>query len=73
MVETNKSKTVAGILGILLGSFGVHKFYMGNEGKGLVYLFFCWTGIPTLIGLVEGITYLCDSDERFASKLRYNS
>lgn len=44
-----------GLLGILLGGFGVHKFYAGKIGMGVLYLLFCWTCIPAIIGLVEGI------------------
>lgn len=66
-----KSKTTAGILGILLGSFGAHKFYLGKTGKGILYLVFSWTGIPGLIGLIEGIKYLTMSEDEFNAK--YNS
>ena len=63
-----KSKTVAGILGILLGGIGVHKFYMRQPIWGVAYILFCWTGIPALVGLIEGILYLVMSDENFAAK-----
>jgi TM2 domain-containing membrane protein YozV len=63
-----KSKTTAGILGILVGGFGIHKFYLGKIGLGIVYLLFCWTGIPSLIGLIEGILYLTKTDEEFQRK-----
>lgn len=65
-----KSKVVAGVLAILLGALGVHKFYLGKIGQGIVYLLFCWTGIPGIIGLIEGIIYLVKSDEEF--NLLYN-
>jgi TM2 domain-containing membrane protein YozV len=61
-----KNKVAAGILGILLGSFGAHKFYLGKIGQGILYLIFSWTGIPGIIGLIEGIIYLTKSDEEFA-------
>ena len=63
-----KSKTVAGVLGILLGGIGVHKFYLGKVGMGILYLLFCWTGIPAVIGLIEGIMYLCSNEENFQLK-----
>lgn len=63
-----KSKTTAGVLGILLGGVGAHKFYLGKTGKGIIYLLFCWTGIPGIIGLVEGIQYLAGSEESFQAK-----
>lgn len=62
------NKIVAVILAILLGGLGAHKFYLGQVGLGLLYLFFCWTGIPSIIGLIEGIVYLTLSDEQFAAK-----
>jgi TM2 domain-containing membrane protein YozV len=63
-----KSRVVAGILGILLGNFGAHKFYLGKIGMGILYLVFFWTGIPGIIGLIEGILYLVKSDEEFQAK-----
>lgn len=63
-----KSKVAAGILGIFLGGIGVHKFYLGKIGTGLVYLLFCWTGIPAVVGFIEGIMYLCSNDENFQLK-----
>ncbi|PXF20558.1 MAG: hypothetical protein CXX72_04745 [Methanobacteriota archaeon] len=64
----DKSKVVAGILGILLGSFGIHKFYLGSIGKGILFLLFCWTGIPGLIGLIQGIIYLTEDEGKFHSR-----
>ena len=63
-----KNKIVAGILGILLGGWGIHKFYMGKVGAGILYLLFFWTGIPTIIGLIEGIMYLISDDQTFYRK-----
>lgn len=63
-----KSKIVAGILGIFLGGIGIHKFYMGKIGMGILYLLFCWTGIPAIVGFIEGIVYLCSNDENFQLK-----
>jgi TM2 domain-containing membrane protein YozV len=65
------NKIPAGICGILLGSLGIHKFILGYTGAGLVMLLVtiltCGiAGVVThLIGLIEGIIYLCKSDEEF--------
>jgi TM2 domain-containing membrane protein YozV len=67
-MQGTKSRITAGILAILLGDFGIHKFYLGKIGQGIVYLIFCWTGIPAIIGLVEGILYLLMKDEEFTQK-----
>ncbi|WP_135663900.1 TM2 domain-containing protein [Halorhabdus rudnickae] len=57
-------QVAAGILAILLGGLGVHKFYQGNTRNGVLYLCFFWTTIPALLGLVEGILMLvADEDE----------
>lgn len=64
----SKSKTVAGLLAIFLGGLGVHKFYLGKTGLGILYLVFCWTWIPEVVGIIEGIIYLCSSDESFYYK-----
>ena len=63
-----KNKIVAGLLGIFLGGLGIHKFYLGKIGQGIVYILFCWTFIPALIGFIEGIVYLCSNDENFQLK-----
>lgn len=63
-----KSKIAAGVLGILLGGLGIHKFYLGKVGQGIVYLLFCWTFVPEVIGFIEGIIYLCSNDHNFQVK-----
>lgn len=58
-----KSRTTAGILGIFLGGFGVHRFYLGYTGIGIaqiaVTIFTC--GLGALWGTIEGIMILVDS------------
>jgi len=67
-VEGNKNKIVAGVFALFLGGIGIHKFYLGKNGQGVLYLLFCWTLIPSIIALVEGIIYLIMSDEEFERK-----
>lgn len=65
------SKVAAGICGILLGGFGVHKFILGYTGTGLIMLLIsvltCGIGygVMHIIGLIEGIVYLTKTDEEF--------
>ncbi|AEY65443.1 TM2 domain-containing protein [Clostridium sp. BNL1100] len=63
-----KNKIVAGLLAIFLGGLGIHKFYMGKIGKGILYLLFSWTFIPSFIAFIEGIVYLCSNDHNFQVK-----
>ena len=62
------SRLAAALFAILLGGIGIHKFYLGRVGWGIVYLIFFWTGIPMIVGIIEGIVYLTMSDEAFAAK-----
>jgi len=58
----------AGLLAILLGSFGVHKFYQGNTRNGVLYLCFFWTTVPGLLGVVEGILMLVADDREYRER-----
>ena len=63
--QENK-KVLAGIMGILFGSLGIHKFILGYTQEGIIQIVlnvFC--GLGGLIGLIEGIIYLTKSDEDF--------
>ena len=66
-MENQKSKLVAGLLGILLGSLGVHNFYLGFTGKAIAQLLITVLscGILSVVsaiwGLIEGIQYLTGS------------
>lgn len=65
-----KNKIVAALLAILLGGIGVHKFYLGQTFKGVLSIIFCWTYIPSILGLIEGIMILCSNDENFQIKYK---
>jgi TM2 domain-containing membrane protein YozV len=72
--NTGKDKIAAGLMAILLGSLGIHLFYLGKTGWGLVFLlgtlFTCGMAavITGTIGLVQGIMYLCANDYDFQQK-----
>ncbi len=65
---TSKSKTVAALLAIFLGSFGAHRFYLRSYGLGIIYLLFCWTLIPGILGVIEGMRYLLMDEDDFFEK-----
>ena len=76
-----EKKLAAGLCGILLGGFGVHKFILGYQNEGIIMLvgylaaivitmITCGIGfplmlIPAVVGIIEGIMYLTKSDEEF--------
>lgn len=67
--EGAEKKMVAGILGILLGGLGIHKFYLGYTKEGIIQIVvtIVTCGIGALVGLIEGIMYLLKSDEEFVA------
>ncbi len=71
--QENK-KMLAGILAIILGSLGIHKFILGYTKEGVIMLVLGLLGIFTcgitssiswIVGIIEGIMYLTKSDEEF--------
>ncbi len=64
-----RSPIAAGLLAILLGTFGAHKLYNGSWGWGILYIVLSCTGIPPILGVIEGILYLVDPG---AYDRRYN-
>lgn len=58
-----KSKITAGVLGILLGGLGVHRFYLGYTGIGIaqIVVTIFTLGIGSLWGFIEGILILTGS------------
>ncbi len=53
MSASRKSDVAAILLAFFLGSFGAHRFYLRQNGWGVLYLLFCWTFIPHLVSFVE--------------------
>jgi TM2 domain-containing membrane protein YozV len=66
-VPQENKKVLAGVLAIVLGGLGVHKFILGYTQEGIIQLILgvVTCGIGGVIGLVEGIIYLTKSDEEF--------
>lgn len=56
-----KQKLVAGLLGIFLGAWGVHQFYLGDNKKGIIRIIVTVVtcGIGGIWGFIEGILILC--------------
>jgi TM2 domain-containing membrane protein YozV len=63
--DVGNTKMVAGILALLLGGWGIHKFYLGNTTTGIIQLLLGFVCIGSVIGWIEGILYLTKSNEDF--------
>lgn len=80
--KEQSKRVISGVLAILLGSLGVHKFVLGYTTEGIVMLllsvvgFFLTCGISTwamgIVSFIEGIIYLTKSDEEFVSEYQIN-
>lgn len=68
VVKSDKSRLAAGLLGILLGWIGVHRFYLGNIGIGIIQIIvtFITFGIGGLWGFIEGIIIIAGGNWRDA-------
>tara|TARA_R110002072_G_scaffold22615_1_gene79196 strand:+ start:15330 stop:15719 length:390 start_codon:yes stop_codon:yes gene_type:complete len=84
--STENKKIIAGILAIVLGAFGIHKFILGYNKEGIILLVASLIGVVTtciiigsfilmatgIVGLIEGIIYLTKSDEEFYETYQAN-
>ena len=51
--RARKDEVVGVLLAVFLGGLGFHHFYLRRDGLGILYLVFCWTGIPMILGWIE--------------------
>jgi len=75
LAEASNKKLAAGLLGIFLGAFGIHKFVLGYTTSGVIMLVIALVGglltcgvasfVMGVIGLIEGIIYLTKTPEAF--------
>lgn len=63
--QPQKSRLVAGLLGIILGAWGIHNFYLGFNSRGVLQLVLTIVtfGVAALWGFIEGILYLVKTDD----------
>ena len=69
-VEGGRTRGKAFWLALLFGTFGAHKFYLGDKGRGFVYLVLAWTLIPLVVSIYEAI--LIAQMSRVSFNLAYN-
>ncbi len=69
-IDKKVNKTLYAVLTLLLGTFGINKFYAGRIKSGLLSLLFCWTLVPTILSVAEFITIVssekADKDGKIA-------
>lgn len=65
---SDTDQATAGILALLLGGLGAHKFYQGRTKLGVIYLCFSWTFIPAIIAFIEGLMILLADEEEYERK-----
>jgi TM2 domain-containing membrane protein YozV len=70
-----KNKWIAAILAFpgFLGWIGIHKFYLGENAGGVIYLLFSWTGIPAIFAIFDCLGLLMISEENFDRKYNASS
>lgn len=61
-----RNRVVAGLLAFIGGSLGIHRFYLGQIGLGILYIFFFW--ITWLVGIIDAIVLLSMDEDRFNEK-----
>lgn len=65
-----KSKPLAIVFALFLGGLGIHKFYLGKSGTGFLYLIFCWTFIPVILGIIDAFVLMGKSERVFTGGVR---
>ncbi len=66
-----RNRTAAILICFFGGYFGVHKFYLGQNVQGILYLIFCWTCIPGIIAFFEFLGLCFMSDREFDARFNY--
>jgi len=66
-----KDKTLAGLLALVLGTLGVHRFYLGQTKLGILYIILLFTGVSAILGLIDAVLLLTMDQEDFDYK--YNT
>ena len=74
MENQENKKVLAGVLALLLGYLGIHKFILGYTKEGIIQIVITLVscGLAGIIPFVEGIIYLTKSDEEFYNTYQLN-
>ncbi|MGZ9897467.1 TM2 domain-containing protein [Shewanella gaetbuli] len=63
-----KNQKLAVLFGFMFGGVGLHKFYLGQHLKGCLYLCFCWTLVPMVVGWIDAVKTLKMSAYKFQQR-----
>ena len=61
------NKIAYALLALFVGGFGIHKFYAGKTGMGILYLVFFWTFIPAIVAFIEAIIALTKPADQYGN------
>jgi TM2 domain-containing membrane protein YozV len=67
-----KDRVTALLVCFFVGGFGIHKFYLGKNTEGIIYLIFSWTFIPSIFAFFEFFGLCFMSDREFNARFNYN-
>lgn len=72
--KPENKKVVAGVMGIIFGSLGIHKFILGYTNEGIIQIVISVVtcGVGGVVGFIEGIIYLTKTDEEFYQTYQVN-
>lgn len=65
-----RDKTAAGFLALFTGYLGVHRFYLGQVGTGILYFLLMFTGISFVLGIIDAIAFFTMDQDKF--DIKYN-
>lgn len=72
VVANDRNKYVAAVMAFVIGTLGIHRFYLGRTGSGIIMLVLSITVVGLVISapwaLIDMIRYLVMSDEEFAAR-----
>jgi TM2 domain-containing membrane protein YozV len=66
-----RNRTAALLICFFAGGLGIHKFYLGKNVEGVIYLLFFWTMIPGIIAFFEFLGLCFMSDREFDARFNY--
>jgi TM2 domain-containing membrane protein YozV len=70
--KKHRSLSLTKFLSLFFGVLGFQKFYLGETGKGILSILFCWTFIPVLIGWIDFAKFASVSEDKFNSRFNRN-